>query len=236
MQEKRIYLIKEVKVEVADRLVTVESLVHEQGLKRVFEQNNLPVGMGELVGKPCVVTFDNMTVKGRLSREVTPLGTFYNVKFIDIKEVYRRRLEDEINQKGLPPPWKRRYVRINAGRKEEDLPVPFMAVAKGARFDGVFFNVVNFTLGGMLLEAPDDGSFEPRLNQELYFDLLTNTGDKLENMKGIIMHLNEEVTESGVRSITFGIRMSPMNMINEVKYNGIIRDFLTGYKKKMKMS
>ena len=235
MQEKRIYLIKEVKIDISDRIVTVESLVHEHGLKRVFEQSTLPSGLGDLVGKVCSVTFDNMTMRGRFSREVTPLGTFYNVKFVDIRESYRRRIELEIEQKGLPPPWKRRYVRINTGRKEEDLPVPFMAVAKGSSFDGTFFNVINFTLGGILLEAPDDDSFEPHLNQEIYFDLLTNTGEKLENMRAIIMHINEEVND-GQRSVTFGVRMMPMNMINEVKYNGLIRDFLVGYKKKFKLS
>jgi hypothetical protein len=235
MQEKRIYLIKEVKVEIGDRVITVESLLHEGGLKRVFEQNNLPLGLGDLVGKACMVTFDNMSVKGRVSREVTALGIFFNIKFLDLKEVYRKRLANEIELKGMPPPWKRRYVRINTGRQEEDLPVPFMAVAKGSQFDGIFFNVVNFTLGGILLEAPDDGTFVPRLNQEIFFDLLTNTGDKLESMKGIIMHINEEMTDSGARVITFGTRMMPMNMINEVKYNGVIRDFLTGYKKKMKL-
>lgn len=237
MQERKIYLIKEVKIHINDRNVTVESLVHEGGLKRVFEKNNLPAGIGELVGKLCTITFDQFKFKGRFSREATPLGTFYNARFNNLTDEDRKKIRQEISQNGLPAPWKRRYARISTtSQDEEDLPVPFLAVGKGPQFEGLFFNVLNFTLGGVLLEISGEDSFEPRLNQEIYFDLIANTGEKIENMKGVVMHTNEDVREKdGSRNNTFGIRMMPMNMISEVKYNNIIRDFLMGYKKKMKM-
>lgn len=236
MQDQKIYIIKEVKLELEDRIVTVEALVHELGLKRVFEEANLPKGLGDLVGKNCVVLFENFKLKGRFSREATPLGIFYNLRFLHISDADKDRIKREIKEKGLPAPWNRKFVRISTNTKDGDLPVPFLAVGKGKILNGLFFNVVNFTLGGVLLETPEEDGFFPKLNQEVQFDLITNTGEKIENMSGLIMHVNEDIDEkNGTRNVTFGVRMMPMSLINEVKYNGLIRDFLVGYKRKMRI-
>ncbi len=117
-----------------------------------------------------------------------------------------------------------RYLpRLTTDVKE--LPSPALAVLYHGG-DTHFLNVKNFTLGGLLLELIGAGIGGVSTGTSFTFDLVTNQGDKFEELTGVVTRISVEVNEKdGSLSRTFfGIKFNPMGVMNEMKYRELIRE------------
>lgn len=224
---KKVFTSQKITLIVAGQEFRVQALVSPYGAKYVLEDEQIPEELRERLGEEAQVIYKNVPVRARLVRETTAAGVIYNVRFLNPSGVLVRLIERDIRETGLPSPWIRSLPRLSTENKS--LPAPALVVLHN-KADTFFLNVKNFTLGGLLLEYSGEELRDVALGHRFEFDLVTNAGEKIPELSGVVSHVTVEVTleASGSRRYFFGVKFLPMPVLSENKYRNLIREHCLG--------
>jgi hypothetical protein len=226
---KKVFVSQKISLLVAEKEFRVQALVSAYGAKYVFEDSELPQEIREMIGKEIELVYRKVPVKCRVVREVNSAGIVYSFRFIRPSNVLLKQIEKDIQDSGLPSPWLRSLPRLSTEAKH--LPLPALAVVDYGG-DVQFLSVKNFTLGGLLVEYTGNALRDLVIGRTLTFDLVTNGGDKIDNLTAKVTHLSTETVEKNPEAnrVQFGLKFLPMNLLSDAKYKALIRSHCMGLK------
>jgi hypothetical protein len=226
---KKVFVSQRISLLVGEMEFRVQALVSSYGAKYVFEDSELPQEIRELIGKELELVYRKVPVKCRVVKETNASGIVYSFRFLKPSNLLLKQIEKDIRESGLPSPWIRALPRLNTEAKH--LPLPALAVVDYGG-DIQFLNVKNFTLGGLLVDYTGNSFRDLMIGEKLNFDLVTNGGDKIDNLSAVVSHLSTEYVEENPEAnrVQFGLRFLPMNLLSEVKYKELIKVHCIGLK------
>lgn len=226
---KKVFTSQKITLVIGGKEIRVQALVSPYGAKYVMEDVEVPDSIRPHLGGEIQVIYKNVPTKAVLVRETTAGGLVYNARFVNPSGVLVKLIERDVAESGLPSPWIRSLPRLSADVKH--LPVPALAVVHSGG-DTYFLNVKNFTLGGLLLEFLGGGLSQVRLGHKFEFDLVTNFGDKIPDLAGVVTHVTVEMAaaQEEQRRSFFGVKFLPMPLLSESKYRTLIREHVQGLK------
>lgn len=226
---KKVFVSQKISLHVAGKEFRVQALVSFYGAKYVFEDSELPQEIREMIGKEIEMIYRKVPVKCRVVREVNSAGIVYSFRFLKPSNLLLKQISKDIQESGLPSPWLRSLPRLNTEAKH--LPLPALAVVDYGG-DVQFLSVRNFTLGGLLVEYTGTAFRELAVGTKLDFDLVTNGGDKIDNLSAKVTHISSETVEENPEAnrVQFGLKFLPMNILSEAKYRSLIKDHCLGLK------
>ncbi len=231
MVARKVFTSQKLKILVDGKEFQIQALVSALGAKFVFEEQDIPTELSSNLGKDLNIVYRDNHVKGRLVREKTVTGLMYNLKFNAPSKSFMSMVEADILDSGLPSPWRRALPRLSTAVK--NLPAPSLVVLyhNGST---LFLTVRNFTLGGMLCEYLGKDLSTLNVGVKLNFDIVTNSGDKISELSGIVCHISEESLDESGGSVLchYGIRLLSMNLLSETKYKFLIREYCMGVETK----
>jgi hypothetical protein len=209
--------------------VKVQALVSTYGAKYVFDDSDLPPEARACLGLEVQCSYKGIPVRCRFVRETNPAGTIYSLRFLNPSSLLVRQIEKDVTTAGLPSPWMRGLPRLATSAKH--LPVPVLAIVTIGS-STLYMNVRNFTVGGVLLEYGGNDLEGIAIGSRLEFDLVTNGGDKLPDISGVVTHVSSEPTDllSDTGRYQFGIRFTGMSAATDMRYRGMIREHCEGLK------
>lgn len=220
------YAELELKFTLADKVHTIKAITSRYGAVRVFDFDNAKKTFGELLGKKVKVKIGDISYPMYFTREFNREGRFYNLKFGTLDEYQLERLDIMVNDSGLEAaPWQRVHPRLDAITHQEKVPVPSVAVIHFADTMEVY-RVLNFTLGGCLVEASNP-TFEPmELGTPVVFDLRINNGEELNQINGRLMRISlEKLPDMDHKLLSLGIKIVHMQSSDMEKYRSMIRTY-----------
>lgn len=201
----------------------LEGLVSEHGVRRVFEVGLLPNYWESLTGQVVNVEIHGLVIPGVFTREILPDSSYYNIRFQNPDEAVRDRLRRKIGESGFPSPWKRTYPRIPAQTEIEGVGMPTIALVESNA--GVqFYKIMNFTLGGMLMEADPDAEAPMPLGTKFYFQIMISDGASISGVWGRVVRIDEE-SDGGRRFLRYGVQLVSMSSAANKKYRTLILDY-----------
>jgi hypothetical protein len=224
------YAIFSLRLHFPGKIVQTEALVYEGGAKRVFSDSEHPENINDMIGKIVQVELRDFLVQGVFTKEITQEGVFYNIRFLKPPETVCAFIREAIRKKGVPTPWQRKLPRIPINRQENKMPAPLIAVVNynGQSF---FLNIINFTVGGLLLESSALDMQTVSVGTVLEFDLLINHGEQIAGLTAQVMHISEDFAEADHENVRlYGVKFFPMNLLNQAKYNKVIKDYCEAWK------
>jgi hypothetical protein len=226
---RKVFVSQKISLLVDGREVRLQALVSLYGAKYVFEESELPVEIRHSIGLEVEILYKKVPVRCRVVKETNGAGTVYSLRFIQPSSLLLKQIGRDIEENGLPSPWLRALPRLSADVKH--LPVPALAVLD---LDGetLFLNVKNFTLGGLLLEYIGDRLGGLELGSRLFFDIVTNGGDKISDLAATVTHLSLEQNahDSAQNRTQLGVRFLPMSHASGGKYKSLILNHCVGLK------
>ena len=214
---RKLFTSQKLKILASGRVFEVQALVSLHGAKYIFEE--LPETLKEHGKKELGLLYKGIRVRASLVRESTEAGAVYHLRFLSPGEALLQQIQADILDSGLPSPWRRSLPRLNAQVK--NLPVPSIAVAYHGG-QNHFLTVRNFTLGGILLEHVGQELESIVVGSKLEFDLVTNYGDKIADLSGVVAHITEE--NDGALRLQLGLKFLPMSLLSDAKYRKLIRE------------
>jgi hypothetical protein len=224
------YALFSLRVHLPGRIVQTEALVFEMGAKRVFSDSDHPDNINDMIGKTVHVELRDYLIQGIFTKEITQEGVFYNIRFLNPPETVRAFIREGIRKKGVPTPWARKLPRIPIDRQENKMPAPLIAVVNynGQSF---FLNILNFTVGGLLLESSALDMQTISVGTVIDFDLLINHGEQISGLSAQVMHIAEDFSEPDHEAVRlYGVKFFPMSLLNQTKYNKVIKDYCEAWK------
>jgi len=208
--------------------LSLRGLISEDGITKIFIPTGLPEFWRTQVGQPVDLKLDGLILKAVLSQQFVEHGTFFELRFRNLKEPQRNYIRQRVSAEGISPGWKRKFPRIPIGEANDpELPVPSLCMV---RFVGqeIFVNVMNFTLGGLRIETLGDNLAELRVGSVIHFDLVASNGTVMTNMSGEIRNMAvHEHEKNGYKLLTrsFGMRFVNLDPANERKYRELIKEY-----------
>ena len=159
------------------------------------------------------------------TREFNSEGRFYNLKFTNLDEKRRAALKEMIQAGGMDPPWKRIHPRLDAIAHQETVAVPSVAVVR-YRDTMEVYRVLNFTLGGCLLECSNP-TYEPmELGLPILFDLRISNGEEITGVNGRLVRIAfEKLPDMDHRLLSLGVKIVHMKAGDLEKYRYLIRTY-----------
>lgn len=207
----------------------LEGLVSEHGVRRVFEVGILPNYWETLTGKHVNVELHGLIIPGVFTREIIPEMSYYNIRFRIQDEALREKLRQKIQESGFPPPWRRTYPRIHTGVELEGVGMPTIVLVENS--EGVqFYKVVNFTLGGILMESEPDAETPMVLGQKFYFQIMVSDSSSISGIWGRVVRIDEE-SGGGRHFYRYGVQLVSMSSLANKKYRNLILDYCEKVKK-----
>ena len=226
---KKVFVSQKITLLVEGREVPLQALVSVYGAKYVFEESELPEELKGSIGQEVEILYKRVPVRCRVVKETNDAGTVYSFRFVKPGSLLLKQIERDIRENGLPSPWIRALPRLSTEVKH--LPVPAIAVLD---YEGetLFLNVKNFTLGGLLLEYVGNAMASVKLEDRLYFDLVTNSGDKISELGAMVSHISLEIspTDQNQNRYQLGVRFLPMGRFSGIKYRSLIQEHCLGLK------
>lgn len=203
----------------------INSITSLYGSIKVFDFDRAKAAFGELLGRTIRVRIGKHQYEMYFTREFNVEGRFYNLKFLNLDDRRRDALITMIEEKGIDPPWKRVHPRLDAIAHQDAVAVPSVAVVR-FRDSMEVYRVLNFTLGGCLLEASNP-AFEPlELNLPINFDLRISDGEELVGINGRIVRIGvEKLPDLDHRLLTLGVRIVLMKTNDLEKFRYLIRHY-----------
>ncbi|MGZ3717624.1 MAG: PilZ domain-containing protein [Bdellovibrionota bacterium] len=219
------YFLSSVKVFEGGKLSTAvqQALVSKRSIFRVFEESEL-IRRAFLESKTFVVELDGHTYLARLVQETGLDGMHYNLRLLNVDEELDLKLEGELKRRGIESPWAREYPRIppSALAPEVEAPAGVIVTRVTGQATG---RIMNFSYHGLMFELRCGGpSIGEYVGQEIRFRILTNRGRKLDEMKGRVARIYDEMTAPGELRRGLGVRLMSMGTDLRATYNGMILD------------
>jgi hypothetical protein len=220
---KKVFTSQQISVFFGGKEFRIQALVSVYGVKYAFDDIELPEAARTYIGYEVQMSYKGVPGRCRIIRESNNAGTIYNLRFVNPSRTLTNMIERDIRESGLPSPWMRNLPRLTTDMK--DLPAPALAVLN-FRGEIHYLNVKNFTLGGLLLEFVGGMLHGVVSGTRFEFDLVTNAGEKLADVAGIVSHVSVEVNEQdgSLSHSYFGLKFLPMDVFNETKYRELIRE------------
>lgn len=220
---KKVFTSQKISLFFSGKEYRLQALVSVYGVKYAFDEVELPEEARKSLGQEIQMTYKGVPTRCRIVSENNATGKIYNLRFVNPSAILVRQIERDIRDAGLPSPWARFLPRLSTEAKH--LPSPALAVLYHGG-DTHFLNVKNFTLGGLLLELVGVNLAGVNTGTTFTFDLVTNQGEKFEEISGVVTRVSAELNEKdGSLSRTFyGLKFMPMGVLNEMKYRQLIRD------------
>lgn len=221
-------------IEFADLKADLRGLVSETGITKIAIPKNSEKVLELALGAQVNVYIGVLYLQGIFLQQTIENSTYYEVRFVNMKDPQRDYLKQRIEVSGRFPGWQRRYPRIPVQEDESDLPVANLCHIRHGGQE-IFVNVINFTLGGIRVETFGDNLSELKVKTEINFDLLTNTGNVINNFTGEIRNISqhERLGKDGkIITRSFGIKLLSLHPENEKKYRALIREHCQGLMKK----
>jgi hypothetical protein len=225
---KKVFVSQKISLLLGGQELKVQALVSSYGAKYVFEESELPSQIRNSGDSKVDILYHHILAHCRVVKEITSTGTVYSLRFENPSSLLLRQIERDVEKHGLPSPWRRGLPRLSAEAKH--LPVPVLAILERGK-ETLFLNVKNFTLGGLLLEYVGPALDEVKFGAKFNFDLVTNAGDKISDLSGLVTNVALEsngVLESS-RTL-FGLRLLPMEPMAKYKYRALIKEHCLGLK------
>lgn len=203
----------------------VKSIVSMYGAIRIFDFDRAKAAFGELIGKIVRAKIAKHHFEMYFTREFNSEGRFYNLRFVNLDEKRRASLREMIQGAGIDPPWKRIHPRLDAIAHEETVDVPSVAVVR-YRDTMEVYRVLNFTLGGCLLECSNP-SYEPmELGLPILFDLRISNGEEITGINGRLVRIAfERLPDMDHRLLSLGVKIVHMKGNDLEKYRFLIRTY-----------
>ena len=219
----------EIGISVGGERRRLEGLVSEHGVRRVFEVGTLPNFWESLTGQSVDVEIHSLVIPGVFTRELLPDSSYYNIRFRSSDAGLKEKLKRKIDESGFPPPWKRTYPRIPAEIEIAGVGLPTIALVENS--SGVqFYKIVNFTLGGVLMESEPDAEQPMSLGHKFYFQMMISNGASISGVWGRVVRIDEEST-GGRRFLRYGVQLVSMSSAANKKYRTLILDYCETVKK-----
>ncbi len=206
----------------------LRAITSRYGAVRVFDYDKAKSTYGELLGESVEVKIGDLTYPMYFTREFNREGRFYNLKFGNLDNYQLDRINIMVDESGLEEaPWQRAHPRLDALSHQEKVAVPSVAVI---HFNNTIevYRVLNFTLGGCLVEASNP-TFEPmELGTPVVFDLRINNGEELNEINGRLMRISvEKLPDMDHKLLSLGIKIVHMQAQDMEKYRTMIRNYCT---------
>lgn len=203
----------------------IRAITSLYGSIKVFDFDRAKAAFGEQLGKIIRVRIGKLYYEMYFTREFNSEGRFYNLKFTNLDEKRKTALREMIEAGGIEPPWRRIHPRLDAIAHEETVPVPSVAVVR-YRDHMEVYRVLNFTLGGCLLELSNP-TFEPmELGLPALFDLRISNGEELTGINGRVVRISmEKLPDMDHRLLGLGMKIVHMNSLDLEKYRFLIRSY-----------
>lgn len=219
---KKVFTSQKISLFFGGKEFRIQALVSEFGVKYAFDDIELPEEARTYLGYEVQMSYKGIPARCRIIRESNNAGTIYNLRFVNPSKTLVGQIQRDIRDSGLPSPWMRTLPRLSTD--VADLPCPALVVLT-FRGEIHYLNVKNFTLGGLLLEFTGGLMADVTSGTRFDFDLVTNSGDKLADMAGVVSHVSVEINEqdSSQTHSFYGLRFLPMDVLNEAKYRDLIR-------------
>jgi hypothetical protein len=218
-----LYARFEIAVSIGGERRLMEGMVSQHGVRRIFEVGAMPKYWDSLTGKAVDVELRGMIFKGVFTREILPDESFYNIRFSAGDETLFKRLKSEIEQFGFPAPWNRVFPRIYAEVEIKNVGLPTVALVETS--EGVqFYKVINFTLGGILIESEQETTVQMPLGHKFYFQMMISSGTSISGIWGVVVRIDEE-SSGGRVSFRYGIQIVSMSSLANKKYRTMILDY-----------
>lgn len=221
---KKVFVSQKITLVVSGKETQAQALVSSYGAKYVFEESELPASLREAQNSEIELIYKNIPARCRVVRETTGAGTVYSFRFVNPSNLLLKQIERDVRDSGIPSPWLRSLPRLNASAKH--LPVPALAILEYGK-DTLFLNVKNFTLGGLLLEYVGPAMAAVQFGTRFNFDLVTNSGDKISDLSGLVTHVameTNDLVDGEMSRMQFGLRFLPMGALAENQYRALIKD------------
>lgn len=226
---KKVFTSQKITVIAGGNEFRVQALISSYGAKYVFEEDEIPAELLGRLGEEIQIQYKNIPVKTRVVKEITGFGTIYNLRFINPSNTLLKQIDRDLKESGLPSPWMRGLPRLTTETKH--LPVPSLLVLyhKGQTY---FLNINNFTLGGLQAEFVGPDLRDVKFGTKFELDLVTNSGDKIPDLNGLVTHVTVEINFDGNGSdkYVFGVKVLGMPLGSENKFRGLIREHCIGLK------
>jgi hypothetical protein len=229
---RKVFTSQKISLFLGGQEVKVQALISTYGAKYVFDDDDLPDEARASLGLEVQGSYKGIPVRCRFVRETNPAGTIYSLRFLNPSSLLVRQIEKDVSTAGLPSPWMRGLPRLATSAKH--LPVPVLSIVSLGSTT-FYMNVRNFTVGGLLLEYSGNDLDTLKIGTRLEFDLVTNGGDKLPDIQGVVTHISSEPTDllADTGRYQFGLRFVGMSAATENRYRGMIREHCEGLKDKM---
>jgi hypothetical protein len=212
-----------------DRKIPVNSFISEHGAFHVLDQEKYM----DYTGKSVTVEIPGVVIQGRLIREFSGTNCFYNAKFHFESDNQRKAIREFLETHQMqPPPWERKYPRFGVSAissKGVAIPAHIVVKAGAAHY---FPYVINFTLGGILVELQGNDLTSCRPSQSYGFDIQLNDGSMIKGLQGRVVRVNEDLPPFDgrmFRQVAFEMSVESQN--NAV-YKLLIRNCLQALTKK----
>lgn len=221
---RKVFVSEKISFDLKGRSIPVQALVSSQGAKSVFEESEIAPELREALGSHLEVTYKGYRTRCRVLREENSSGAVYSFRFEDPSLPLLKQIEMDIQEHGLPSPWRRTLPRLNP-ELNRHLPAPALVIFEH-ELHTQYFTVKNFTLGGLLLEFLGARLAGIKVGEELSMDIVTNGGDKIYGVKAIVRHISEEQLEN-TKVTLYGVMFSEGHTGT---YRNLVRDHCLGLK------
>ena len=211
-----------------DRKLPVHAFISEHGAFHVLDQEKYTDYTGRIV----TVEVSGTLIPGRLIREFSGVHCYYNVKFHFEAETQKKALLEFLkNHQIEPPPWERKYPRFGTQSVAAlGATVPAHAVVKTDNFHYPY--IINFTLGGILVETQGKEMESCRPAQIHNFDIQLTDGSLIKSLSGRVVRVNEDAPPFDGRTFRqIAFEMSVESQNNAI-YKSLIRACLQTLTKK----
>lgn len=226
---RKVFVSQKISLLVDGQEIRLQALVSLYGAKYVFEESELPPELRQSIGLEVEILYKKVPVRCRVVKETNEAGTVYSLRFIEPSALLLKQVERDIRENGLPSPWLRSLPRLSTEVKH--LPVPALVVMD-LEGQTLFLNVKNFTLGGLLLEYVGDQLQGVDLGSRLFFDIVTNAGDKISDLVASVTHvsLEQSAHDPAQNRSQLGVRFLPMSNLSAAKYKSLIMNHCVALK------
>lgn len=203
----------------------IRSIVSQYGAIKIFDFDRAKAAFGELLGKVIRVKLGKVQYEMYFTREFNSEGRFYNLRFTNLDEKRKNALREMIAAEGAEPPWKRIHPRLDAIAHRETVDVPSVAVVR-YRDTMEVYRVLNFTLGGCLLESSNP-TYEPmELGLPIIFDLRISNGEEITGINGRLVRIAfEKLPDMDHKLLSLGVKIIHMKSADLEKYRYLIRTY-----------
>ncbi|HEY8278487.1 MAG TPA: PilZ domain-containing protein [Bdellovibrionota bacterium] len=229
---KKVFTSQKITIFLAGQEHRVQTLVSDQGAKYVFDDDDLPPEAKASLGVEVQVSYKGIPVRCRFVRETNAVGAIYSLRFVNPNSLLLKQIHKDVEASGIPSPWMRGLPRLLTSVKH--LPVPLLATVN-YRSGTYYMHVRNFTLGGLLMEYSGSDLASPPIGARMELDLVTNGGDKLPEIIGVVTHICAELNsaQGDASRYQFGVRFVGMSNATEARYRGLIRTHCEGLRQSL---